>query len=344
MGAQRSTLKQLAAELNISVATVSRALGGYEDISKKTRERVAQKAQEMGYVPNSAGRMLVSGRSGFVGLVVPIRGPNLVDSFLGEFVTGLGEGLKGHGSDLFLATALESQSELSVLSHVVESGRADGVVLNRVGEKDERVEYLLKRKFPFVTHGRLLNADYDLNWLDTDGGAAFAEMFEMLYELGHRKFGLLTISDPMTFRHYREAGLRQAIEKKGDPDVVLTEIKTERFDTKGMRRACQKSLTGADRPTAYIALFDEIALTLMKEAANLGLSIPRDLSVVGFDNVAASAYAPPGLTTYDQDIRGSAKQLTDMLMQVIVDQPEEPLTRLVKPKLIRRASHGPAPS
>ena len=98
------TLRELAARLDVSVGTVSRALSGDPAIALKTRERVTQAAQEFGYVPNVAARQLVLGRSGFVGFVMPVRGPNFIDSYLGEFLTGLGEGLVEHGMDLFIAT------------------------------------------------------------------------------------------------------------------------------------------------------------------------------------------------------------------------------------------------
>lgn len=344
MQARRSTLKELAAELDISVATASRALGGYQDISVRTRDRVAQKAKEIGYVPNSAGRMLVSGKSGFVGLVLPIRGPKLVDSFLGEFVTGLGEGLKAHGSDLFMATVLEAQSELSVLQHVVESGRADGIILNRIEERDERVRYLQSRDFPFVAHGRTLENEHKLNWLDTDGKAAFSEAFEILYELGHRKFGLFATSNRMTFSHYRKKGIEAAITAKGDPEVSLDVCYVDRFDADDIRKNCQKTLSAKDRPTAFVAVLDDIALTLMQEAEKQDISIPKDISIIGFDNIEKAEYVNPGLTTFDQNIRESAAQLTDMLMQIINNRSDKCMTKLVKPKMIRRASHGPAPS
>lgn len=337
-----STLKDLASKLDLSVATVSRALGGYQDISAQTRKRVASKAMELGYVPNRAGQMLVSGKSGFVGFVVPIRGPNLVDEFLGEFVTGLGEGLNSQGSDLFLATVLDTQNELDVLKHVVESGRADGMILNRVAEADQRVDYLQRRNFPFVMHGRVLNDADNLHWLDTDGGAAFSEAFELLFALGHRKFGLLTINDPMTFRHYRELGLNEAIAKSAPPEVKLQTMSFTRFDTPELRRICADMLSAQDRPTAVLCLSDEIALVLMEEATRLGIPIPDELSVIGFDNLPASAYVSPALTTFDQDIRGSAKELARMLMNVISDPHTKRQTKLIKPKLFRRASHGPA--
>lgn len=337
------TLKELATRLDVSITTVSRALAGHEQIALKTRQRVVEAARAYGYVPNTAARTLVSGRSGFVGFVLPIRGPNLVDSFLGEFITGLGEGLVSRGSDLIIATAPQGQPELSVLRHVVESGRADGVVLTRIAETDERIRYLVERNFPFVAHGRLLDESVRYGWLDTDGTRAFDEAFDLLYALGHRRFGLVTISEPMTFRHLRQDGLAAAIARRGDPSVRLEVVTAPRFDRGARVEAINRLLHGPQRPTAIIGLFDELALTVMEEAARAGVSIPRDLSVVGFDNIVASAYAPPGLTTFDASIREASREIAQMLISIIEDKPEAPPTRLIRPILVPRASHGPAP-
>jgi LacI family transcriptional regulator len=345
LGSSRAkTLKELAERLDVSITTVSRALAGHEQIALKTRERVAEAARELGYVPNRAARQLVSGRSGFAGFVMPIRGPSIVDSYLGEFITGLGEGLVSHGLDLFLATVQEGQEEIDVLRHVVESGRADGVVVPRVAESDERLRYLSTRDFPFVAHGRLLDSGLRYNWLDSDGETAFAEAFDMLYGLGHRHIGLVTISEPMTFRHLRERGLHDAVARRGDPSVRIDVESFPRFDRAGSVAAIHRMLHGSPRPTAIVGLFDEIALTVLEEATRAGIAVPRDLSVVGFDNVAAGAYAPPGLTTFDADVRSCARQVAHMLVDVIENRPDQPLTRLVRAKPVLRASHGPAPA
>lgn len=337
------TLRELAAKLDVSVGTVSRALSGDTAIALKTRERVTKAAKEFGYVPNMAARQLVSGRSGFVGFIMPVRGPNFIDSYLGDFLTGLGEGLVEHGMDLFIATVPTGRSELEVLRHVVESGRADGVVIPRIGEKDSRIAYLMERNFPFVAHGRLLDSSASFNWLDADSAAAFAEAFELLYELGHRHFGLVSITDPMTFRHLRERGLRDAMARRGDPSVILDVVSAPRFDRGATVAAVNSMIHAERRPTAIIGLFDELALTILEEASRAGLSVPRDLSVVGFDNITAAAYAPPGLTTFEARTRDSAREISGMLVEVIEKKPAAALTKLIAPKLIARASHGPVP-
>ena len=137
------------------------------------------------------------------------------------------------------------------------------------------------------------------NWLDTDSVAAFGEAFDLLYALGHRHFGLVSISDAMTFRHMRERGLREAMAVAAIRTSRSRSSIAPRFDRGATVAAINRCSTASDRPTAIIGLFDELALTVMEEAARAGLSIPRDLSVVGFDNITASAYAPPGLTTFE---------------------------------------------
>jgi LacI family transcriptional regulator len=343
MPRQTRTLKQLAEHLDLSITTVSRALANHQQIALKTRQRVMEAAEQQGYVPNIAGRMLVWGRSGFVGLVLPIRGPNLVDSFLGEFVTGLGEGLVSRGSDLILATAPEGQSELGVLQHLVQSGRADGVVITRIGEADERLAYLKERGFPFVAHGRLRADQSSYDWLDTDGASAFGQAFDMLYALGHRRFGLLGIDEPMTFRHLRQEGLAAAMARRGDPEVKLEVASAPRFDVAARRAAVARLFGAAARPTAIIALFDELALTVLEAAAEAGLRVPADLSVIGFDNILAASYVPPGLTTFDAAIRVAARDIGTMLIDRIDDAAAPPMHRLLQPTLIERGSHGRAP-
>lgn len=340
---KRQTLKQLAHSLDLSIATVSRALGGHEDIALKTRERVSAKAREIGYVANSAGRMLVSGKSGFVGLVLPAHGPAFLDNFIGQFVLGLGEGLSDQGAELFLSIATGGKSELEVITKLVDSRRADGIVLIRVAENDERVRFLSERKMPFVTHGRVADRNLDHAWLDTDGAAAFQEAFERLYALGHRHFGLITIAEAMNARRQREVGLQRAIAATGDPTVRVQTVRGPRDDLSTIRDGVAVLLADPDRPTAVLGLFDELALIAMQEASRLGIGIPNQLSVIGFDNLSAAALASPGLSTFDQDVRRSAREIAILLHQVMANSDHAPPTRLMTPVFVPRGSHGAAP-
>ena len=340
---KKGSLKQLATELNLSVTTVSRALGGYSDVSPATRQRVLDAAARADYVPNAAARNLVTGRTDFIALIFPLRERARIDPFLGEYITGLGEGLAARGRDLLLATVASNQTEMIVLQHVVESGKADGVVLPRVAEHDERVDYLVRRGFPFVTHGRTLAENIEYSWVDTDGQQAFSEAFRLLYELGHRRFGLLSITEAMTFRRHREEGLQQAIAEQNDPDVSLVIQRVPHFDIDAREFSANQLLNDRHRPTAILALTDELGLCVLERAAQLGISVPDQLSVIGFDNIPEAAYSTPKLTTFDQSTRDTARQIATLLVDS-VDGKAGFTQKLIEPVLIKRGSHAAAPA
>ncbi|MFN3973370.1 MAG: LacI family DNA-binding transcriptional regulator [Gemmobacter sp.] len=337
------TLKALAAQLGISPATVSRALAGNTRISTVTRDRVAEAARASGYVANRAAQSLVTGRtSGFVGLVLQDAGYGREDSYLGEFIQGLGQGLSERGIDLFLSFIPDGQSELSVIRNIVTTRRADGLVLGRTTEADSRVAWLLDQEFPFVTHGRTGADPAPFDWVDTDGAAAFGQCFDLLHRLGHRRFGLVTIEEPMTFRQHRTEGLTATISRAGDSSLMVAA--SPRNDTRRRREVIRDLLASPDRPTAVLCLFDGLALAVLEVAADLGLRVPRDLSVTGFDNIASAAHARPGLTTFDSDTVVAARALAEALVLRIATPDAPPRHQLIAPRLVLRESHGPAPT
>ncbi|MFN7222971.1 MAG: LacI family DNA-binding transcriptional regulator [Paracoccaceae bacterium] len=340
-----ATIKDIARSLGLSASTVSRALAGHDRIPEATRRRVQDLAKDLGYFPNRAAQNLVGKRnSGFAGLVLTDPGYGREDSYLGEYISGLGHGLAESGIDLFLAAIPQGQSELSVIRNIVATRRADGLILGRTSEIDPRVDYLVREGFPFVTHGRVVNDALRYDWVDTDGHTAFGQAFELLYALGHRQFALLTIEEPMTFRQHRTEGLLQAISRKGDPAVALTICTSPRYDTTRRKQVLHDLLVSDPRPTAVLAMFDGLALAVLQMAEQLSLSVPRDLSVVGFDNIASAALARPGLTTFDSDTHNAARDSARMLVARLANPAALPMSRLISPELVLRASHGPAPA
>jgi len=342
-GRRQPRLKELSSELGLSITTVSRALAGYSDVSAATRERVREMAARRGYVPSRAGRMLVSGNSGFVGLVVPLRDSHFIDAFLGEFIVGLSEAFTDSGRDLTITTAARDRREVDVLRHLVNGQQADGVVLTRALSADDRVTYLLDQQVPFVLHGRVLGEDRAYVWFDTDGETAFGEAARMLIDLGHRDFGYLTFTEPLTFAHFRRIGLEGALRDHGLnlPDQAVASV--SRFDEAEVERAADRLLSLDPRPTAILCATDGLAIKLLEVAAERSINVPADLSIVGFDNLPVSAYASPGITTFDQSIQDSAIHVAEMLVKLIDEGIDAVEPRLVKADFIARGSHGPAP-
>lgn len=337
-------LKELAKILGLSVPTVSRALGGYSDVSQKTRERVLQAARDHGYVASRAGRMLVSGRSNAIGMMLPQPAGQITDAFVGEFLLGLADSLAERGRDLFLASSSVNRDELQVLRQMIDGSQADGVVINRLTVDDARARVLIARRIPFVAHGRLIEAPGPYSWLDTDGEKALDGLARQLISLGHRRFALILPDGTYTFAHFRRRGLEKALDELGlalPPDHVAG---VEPNREEAARDGARTLLRLEPRPTAIIALTDRLAFAVLDVARELGLRVPQDVSVVGFDNVPMAAFAHPPLTTFDQNIRESGRIAGEMVV-ARVEQGEAGIrTLLLEPKLELRASHGPAPA
>ncbi|MGI9499254.1 MAG: LacI family DNA-binding transcriptional regulator [Geminicoccaceae bacterium] len=338
----RPRLKDLSEALGLSVTTVSRALGGHDDVSLATQERVRDKAREIGYVPSRAGRMLVSGATRSICLVVPAHDPTFIDPFLGAFVTGLGEGLSRHDLDLFIATVSRGQRELDVIRNIISTGRADAVVITRTERDDPRVRFLIDQGFPFVSHGRVKGERRAYAWYDSDGEQAFERATTSLIELGHHCFAYLGIEEPFSFVDYRRSGMEKALAKV---DLALPSshrIAARRGDRNDVLVACHSVLDLEPRPTAVLAVVDELALCLLDVAAERGVAIPDELSVIGFDNLPVSAYAKPPLSTFDHEPGVSAVHVATMLANQIDTPDGLKEAHLAPARFIPRGSHGPA--
>ena len=151
----------------------------------------------------------------------------------------------------------------------------------------------------------------------------------------------------MSFRRYRETGLQKAIANRSDPTVTLEIARVPRFDKTARLRAADAMLGQSIRPSAILALTDEIALSVIEQARILQLPIPEELSVIGFDNLPATAWVQPSLTTFDQRVRETAMTLAHRLIDLIDgDQngPTTPSQNLITATMIGRDSHGPVPS
>jgi LacI family transcriptional regulator len=343
--ARRQTrLKELAGELGLSITTVSRALAGYSDVAAATRERVAAAAERLGYVPSRVGRMLVSGRTDFIGMVLPVREGQMIDPFVGALVTGLSESLAAKGRDLFIGTVPPARSELDVIKHIVDGARADALVLFRTEVHDPRIGFLLDRRFPFVSHGRAIDETRSYAWFDTDGETAFAEAVRTLTALGHRDFALLTVDGPYSFAALRRRGFEAGLAALGialRPEAVVA---APMFDKEAALAAAARLMALSPRPTAVLCVVDTLALAFLEAAQQLSIAVPADVSVIGFDDIPVSAYANPPLSTFDQRARQSANQVAEMVVEVLEKGAEHVPPRLVRPDFVARGTHGPAPT
>lgn len=304
----RTTIKELARRSGVSVGTVSRALNGYDDVSPATRERIQQLARELDYTPAAAARTLVTSTSHVVGVFLDTGEghPDLQHPFFHEVLVGLKSTLGQAGYDLLLFASEAPRNGLGDHSYLNRSTQhnVDAAVLMGPDPHDPEVRRLSRSSVPTVGVDLELTGDRASYVISDNTGGGRAAVLH-LAELGHRRIatigGLLDTRPGLDrLKGYRE-GLQQAGLAYRDELVKNGDFYVE----SGYQGACELlDLPPGERPTAIVAASDLMAVGVLRAAAERGLSVPGDLSVVGFDDIMLAAHLHPGLTTVRQDKAG----------------------------------------
>ena len=332
----KATLKTLALATGYSVTTVSRALGGFNDVNEETRRAILEEAYRQGYEPNLQARALQKKRSQTIGLVLPTGGPSFPDPFFGEFLSGVGSEAARSRFDLLVSTPSADLTEIDVYRRVIAGGRVDGVILMRSRVNDERIQFLLERRFPFAVFGRT-DIDETYSYIDVDGRAGQAAMTRHLIDLGHRRIAYLTPPSTLMFTKFRLQGFREAMSEHGATidDQLVGEC--DLTENAGKRQALQL-LKLKNPPTAIMTGNDLMAIGVMNAVREVGLHVGEDVAVGGFDDIPAAEHLHPGLTTIRQPIFQIGQQLTERLLGLIEGQSTGEYAALVEPTLVLRGS------
>jgi LacI family transcriptional regulator len=330
------TLKTIADESGFSITTVSRALAGYDDVNKQTRQRIIEIAERLGYQPNLTARHLRSKHTNTIGMVIP-RTSHFSDPFFMELLSGVGRQASEHGYDLLLSAQMWGEEELSAYRRMVAGSRLDGMVLARVLQHDPRIEYLKTAYHPFVAFGRSERADYP--YIDVDGAKGVYQLIEHFVAYGHRRIGMILSPSDLAFTAIRYSGYRQALD---DLDITHDNAYVVKgyLTQESGEQAADRLLDLPHPPTAILACNDTMALGAMITVHRRGLRVGQDVAVAGFDDIPAARAASPPLTTVRQPIYDIGCRLAEMLVQLIHGETLEEAQVLVEPELIIRASSG----
>jgi LacI family transcriptional regulator len=333
------TLKDLAAKLDLSITTVSRALAGYGDVAEATRQRVIQAAEEMGYTPDATARRLQKGRTDTIGFVIPTQGPRFSDPFFSELLAGIGNEAARHNFDLLVSTRPpDSEEEQAAYRRMAEGRLVDGLLVVRTRVRDNRIAYLSELGFPFVAFGRS-DLDLDFCYVDENGFRGMELAGQHLIDLGHRRLAYISAPSNLMFCSDRRSGLAAALERNGlslPTEYVIVSDLTQR----GGFQALNELVELSPCPTAVIACNDLMALGAISAAQKRGLVVGRDIAITGFDDIPLAEHSHPPLTTMRQPIYDIGRRICDMLIRVI--QGEELVERhvLLHPELVIRESCG----
>ena len=334
----RPTLEDVARRAEVSTATVSRYFSAPERIRPALRLRVQMAVGELGYTPHGAARALASQRSNTIGAVIP----TLDNAIFATMVQTLQKELSAKGKTLLLAASdYDPGRERGQIENLIVRG-VDGLMLT--GEaRDPAVYALLERHGIRYANTYVHHPASRHPTIGFDNTRAMHKVIGYLYDLGHRSFAMIAgITRGNDRAAERVAGVQEALGQRRlalDPSRILEQPYSITAGREALRRLC----SGADRPTAIVCGNDVLALGALLEAKALGLRVPGDVSITGFDDLDLAKEIDPGLTTIHAPLEEMGRLTAEYLLEPEATG-DPPLHLELPAELVVRGSTGPAPN
>ncbi|WP_342504772.1 LacI family DNA-binding transcriptional regulator [Sporosarcina sp. FSL K6-2383] len=306
-----ANIQQVAKEAGVSVATVSRVLNGQNSVTAKTRMKVEVAIEKLNYEPSMLGRNLRNSKSRLLLILIP----QISNPFYFEIIKGIESTAIQHNHNILLCETDSSSAREDIYFNLVRKKMADGIIsmdpavnietLTKLAERHAIIqcsEYSLDSGIPYVT-------------IDNEGAAYQA--VNHLIQLGHEKIALINSDETYLYARQRKMGYKKALEQHG------IEVKEEYiYQNKGIgfdygQQTMRKILAMEDRPTAIFAVSDLLAIGALKEINAMGLNVPNDIAIIGFDKIDFSNMTHPTLTTIAQPMYQMGTTAANMLIKKI---------------------------
>jgi DNA-binding LacI/PurR family transcriptional regulator len=309
------TMEDIARECGITKMTVSRVLAGRDGVKKSTREKVLATASRLNYEINALAQSFNSNRSGFVGIATPFDGL-IGSSYFKDVINGFRRVLDDTVVSFSLFdTNSESFNNGEKLGKLYRQRRADGLLLLAVHTTDGFLETLEQLHIPMVVVGERVESPSvcSVSCRDRHG---MRQVCEHLFNLGHRRIGFVEGPSDFSTANRRKEGFVEFCRDK-QLEIPATYYQQGHYNTRGGRAAGRILLRETPRPTAIIAANDAMAYGVYESVRELGLRIPEDISIVGFDDETAAADMFPPLTTVHQPVSEMGEEAARILWEAI---------------------------
>ena len=336
------TSKDVAALAGVSQSTVSRVLSSNDRtnnfISKETSDRVKKAADDLGYSPNPIARALRGQSTNLIGLVVR----EIADPFFAELIEVLSIQIREAGLNVVLGHAHSDPGQALEMAHVLDSRQCDGVIfLGDLRNDENALRSILTENHPVVALCRGKSV-FSLPTVNVNNEIGIGLLIDHLLSLGHKNFIFI---DGGWFGdiHERRNIFLNKMENYED-ELQFTWFQANDNSAGGGYQAMHEVIKMTPMPTAIMASDDGMATGILKAAFDLGVNIPADVSITGFDDIDCANFTIPGLTTIRQPMEDMAKLALNLLQQQINHKqiPEEEVFNQIPPELIVRQSTGPS--
>jgi len=325
------TMRDVARQAGVSVATVSRVLNESGPVGERTRARILQTADALRYVPNGTARSLTTSTTHMVGVLLP----NLYGEFYSELIRGVEGAVRARGYHTLLSSVHDGPAELvAALRSLV--GRVDGLVVMAPDIAPDVLAANVPDGLPLV---RIGGAAAGPGTVGIDNEAGAAEMVRHLADLGHRRIALIGGARGNADALARLAGYRRAVAELGldaDPGLVAEGDFTEQSG----HAAGQALLARPERPTAVFAANDSMAIGALRAFREAGLDVPGDVALAGFDDIPVAEYVTPALTSVHVPILEMGARAVDAALDAVASGSAPAAPIALSTRLVVRESCG----
>lgn len=332
---EKVTSMDVARLAGVSQSAVSRVFTPGASASKKTIDKVRRAAAELGYRPNVLARAMVSGKSRIIGLVVAY----LENYFYPEVVEKLSNSLQQQGYHVLMFMTAQTADNIDEVVEEILDYQVDGIVAASVAMGSELSERCRAAGVPVVLFNRTQDDD-NLSAVTSDNVAGGRKVAEFLLAGGHEKIGYIAGWEGASTQRDREFGLRVGLQMAGK-SLFAREVGN--YKLVEAQEAARRMFAGPDRPDAVFAANDHMAFAAMDVLRyEFGLSVPEDVSVVGYDDVPIAAWSAYDLTTVRQSANRMVAETVSILMDLI-DDPDAEARRIAidAPLIVRGSARKP---
>lgn len=334
------TLEEIARLAGVSRSTVSRVVNNHTSVRPVVRERVRQVINETGYLPNPAARSLARRRSGIIGLVVPRAIQFLfTDPYYPRLIQGISQACNTNDFILSLFLFHTEDDEQKIATRVLRNQLVEGIIVSALPIGDPLVAWLQAHELPFVMVGRPSNPS-EFSFVDVDNVAGAYSAASHLIRTGYRRLATITCPLNTMVGQHRRQGYVNALNDRGlpvDQSLIAEGDFTEQGGYLSMHRLIPH------HPEAVFVGSDTMALGALRALRQAGLAVPKDIAVVGYDDLPSSAISEPPLTTVRQPIRRLGAQAVENLLDILNNGPNPPRHVVTGTELIIRESCGSNP-
>ena len=322
----------VARKAGVSQSAVSRVLTPGRSASKKTAEKVRSAVDELGYRPNILARSLITGKSNIIGLVVAY----LNNRFYPEVLEKLSNRLQKEGYHVLIFIANNTKDDISNVIEGILEYQVDGIVAASVAMSSDLAARCQAAGVPIVLFNRS-QADDELPSVTSNNYLGGRTAAKHLLELHHKKIGYIAGWEGASTQVEREDGFNSMISEQ---NLIVTHREVGNFEIDEAKEAAKKMFGTFDHPTAVFVASDHMAFAVMDVLrSDIGLRIPQDVSIIGFDDVSLASYSAYDLTTIRQPIT----QMVDSTVDILLNQIEHPIVAgnnviKIDPVLVKRGT------